>query len=106
MVSVLGDNVKQARLSTPQGQHLNEKGELTDRWGTPYLFHQLSKTQMEIRSRPGRGDVDRGRQAVKIAGNRRVRNLQLRLANKCLISAFSSSSLVTVSATSERTISR
>lgn len=50
MASVLGDNAKQARLATPEGQHLNEKGELTDRWGTPYFFHQLSKTQMEIRS--------------------------------------------------------
>jgi hypothetical protein len=50
MASVLGDNAKQARLATPEGQHLNEKGELTDRWGTPYFFHQVSKTQMEIRS--------------------------------------------------------
>jgi len=50
MASVLGDNAKQARLATPEGQRLNEKGELTDRWGTPYFFHQLSKTQMEIRS--------------------------------------------------------
>jgi len=35
MACVLGDNVKQARLSTPQGQHLNEKGEFTDSDGNP-----------------------------------------------------------------------
>jgi hypothetical protein len=29
---------------------LNRKGELCDRWGTPYFFHQLSGEQMEIRS--------------------------------------------------------
>lgn len=29
---------------------LNGKGELCDRWGTPYFFHQLSGTEMEIRS--------------------------------------------------------
>jgi hypothetical protein len=29
---------------------LNAKGELCDRWGTPYFFHQLSGQKMEIRS--------------------------------------------------------
>jgi hypothetical protein len=29
---------------------INAKGELCDRWGTPYFFHQLSGEQMEIRS--------------------------------------------------------
>ena len=29
---------------------INRKGELCDRWGTPYFFHQLSGEQMEIRS--------------------------------------------------------
>jgi len=29
---------------------LNAQGELCDRWGTPFFFHQLSGTQMEIRS--------------------------------------------------------
>lgn len=29
---------------------INARGELCDRWGTPFLFHQLSGTQMEIRS--------------------------------------------------------
>ena len=26
------------------------KGELCDRWGRPFFFHQLSGTKMEIRS--------------------------------------------------------
>jgi hypothetical protein len=29
---------------------INAAGELCDRWGTPFFFHQLSGTQMEIRS--------------------------------------------------------
>jgi hypothetical protein len=50
MKAVMGDNPKQARLGPPEGQQLNEKGELVDRWGTPYFFHQMSRTDMEIRS--------------------------------------------------------
>lgn len=50
MKAVMGENPKQARLGPPDGQRLNDKGELVDRWGTPYFFHQLSKTSMEIRS--------------------------------------------------------
>jgi hypothetical protein len=34
----------------PDCPALNRKGELCDRWGTPYFFHQLSGEQMEIRS--------------------------------------------------------
>jgi hypothetical protein len=29
---------------------VNEKKELCDNWGTPYFFHQLSASVMEIRS--------------------------------------------------------
>jgi hypothetical protein len=29
---------------------INAKGELCDRWGTPFFFHQLSGQRMEIRS--------------------------------------------------------
>ena len=50
MRAVTGDNPAGARLGPPEGQELNEQGELVDRWGTPYFFHQLSKTPMEVRS--------------------------------------------------------
>jgi len=50
MKSVMGGNPNQAQLGPPPGQVVNEKGELVDRWGTPYFFHQLSKDEMEIRS--------------------------------------------------------
>jgi hypothetical protein len=50
MKAVLGDNLKQAKIGAPEGQSLNGKGELVDRWGSPYFFHQVSKTKMEIRS--------------------------------------------------------
>ncbi|MEO7317470.1 MAG: hypothetical protein ABIZ56_00620 [Chthoniobacteraceae bacterium] len=50
MAAINGNNLKQARIGPPQGQKLNEEGELIDGWGTPYFFHQLSKNEMEIRS--------------------------------------------------------
>lgn len=50
MKAVMGANSVQARLGPPEGQQLNGAGELVDRWGTPYFFHQLSATQMEIHS--------------------------------------------------------
>jgi len=34
----------------PDNPAINAKGELCDRWGTPYFFHQLSGERMEIRS--------------------------------------------------------
>jgi hypothetical protein len=34
----------------PNHPAINARGELCDRWGTPYFFHALSGTQMEIRS--------------------------------------------------------
>ena len=46
-----GNNRKQAHfLSEDDGQRINSRGELIDSWGTPYFFHQLSGTEMEIHS--------------------------------------------------------
>jgi hypothetical protein len=50
MAATMGNNPKGAKLGPPEGAKLNEKGELLDRWGTPYFFHQLSRDHMEIRS--------------------------------------------------------
>ncbi|MFL6541769.1 MAG: hypothetical protein ACJ8I9_01250 [Chthoniobacterales bacterium] len=50
MAAVMGKNPRQAKLGPPEGIKLNDKGELIDRWGTPYFFHQLSRDHMEIRS--------------------------------------------------------
>lgn len=50
MKAIMGGNPKHARLGPPEGQSVNGEGELVDRWGTPYFFHQLSATHMEIRS--------------------------------------------------------
>ncbi len=50
MKKVMGDNPVGAKLGPPDGQQLNGEGELVDRWGTPYFFHQLAKDKMEIRS--------------------------------------------------------
>jgi len=50
MKSVMGGNPKGAMLGPPEGQLVNENGELIDRWGTPYFFHQLTKDLMEIHS--------------------------------------------------------
>lgn len=50
MAAIMGDNPKHAKLGPPEGMQLNEKGELLDRWGTPYFFHQISRDHMEIHS--------------------------------------------------------
>jgi hypothetical protein len=50
MKAIMGGNKKGAQLGPPEGQKVNGQGELVDRWGTPYFFHQLSKSDMEIRS--------------------------------------------------------
>jgi hypothetical protein len=34
----------------PDSPAINRDGELCDRWGTPYFFHQISGTQMAVRS--------------------------------------------------------
>ncbi len=48
--ALLGNNLKQIKLEVPAGSRLNSEGEMCDRWGTPYFFHQVSATEMEIRS--------------------------------------------------------
>jgi hypothetical protein len=48
--ALLGDNLKQVKLPVPIGSQINAQGELCDRWGTPYFFHQLSQDRMEVRS--------------------------------------------------------
>lgn len=50
MKAIMGGNKAKATLGPPEGQTLNEQGELVDRWGVPYFFHQLSADHMEIRS--------------------------------------------------------
>ncbi len=45
-----GDNPKHVKFLGPDGNRVNEKGELVDAWNTPYFFHQLSAMDMEIRS--------------------------------------------------------
>ena len=48
--ALLGDNLKQVKIPIPTGSSVNGEGELCDRWGTPYFFHQLSAKAMEVRS--------------------------------------------------------
>lgn len=48
--ALLGDNLKQVKIPLPLGATVNAEGQMCDRWGTPYFFHQLSAKQMEIRS--------------------------------------------------------
>jgi hypothetical protein len=37
-------------LKEEDGIRINQRGELIDNWGTPFFFHQISGTEMEIRS--------------------------------------------------------
>jgi hypothetical protein len=48
--ALTGKNTLQLALIPPDHPAINQHGELCDRWGTPFLFHQLSGTRMEIRS--------------------------------------------------------
>ena len=48
--SLLGNNLKQVKIPLPDGSTVNGSGEMCDPWGTPYFFHQMSATKMEIRS--------------------------------------------------------
>ncbi len=46
-----GGNPKQISfIRSDDGMRINARGELIDPWGTAYFFHQLSGTEMEIRS--------------------------------------------------------
>lgn len=46
-----GQNPRQVMFLNPDdGARVNARGELVDNWDTPYFFHQLSRTEMEIRS--------------------------------------------------------
>jgi hypothetical protein len=50
MAVLTGGNSLQLALIPKNHPAINARGELCDRWGTPFVFHQLSGTQMEIRS--------------------------------------------------------
>ncbi|HWN96656.1 MAG TPA: hypothetical protein VNT99_16625 [Methylomirabilota bacterium] len=46
-----GNNPKQVTFLAPDdGARINGKGQLVDNWDSPYFFHQLSRTEMEIQS--------------------------------------------------------
>lgn len=48
--ALCGENPLQLDLIPPDHPAINERGELCDRWGIPFRFHQLSGTRMEITS--------------------------------------------------------
>jgi len=49
--ALTGNNPRQVQfLGAEDGLRVNAGGELVDSWGTPFFFHQLSGTEMEIHS--------------------------------------------------------
>lgn len=48
--ALAGDNRLGLALIPKTHPAINDRGELCDRWGTPFRFHQLSGERMEIRS--------------------------------------------------------
>ena len=48
--ALAGKNTTGAKFLDAATVTLNDKGELLDAWGTPYFFHPVSGTIMEIRS--------------------------------------------------------
>ncbi len=47
---LIGENPYRLPLMPRDHPAINAAGELTDRWGTPFLFHALASDRMEIRS--------------------------------------------------------
>ena len=45
-----GKNILGYAFIPPDSPVINSHGELCDRWGTPYFFHQISGTTMQVRS--------------------------------------------------------
>lgn len=48
--ALAGKNPTGAKFLDPSAITLNDKGEMLDDWGTPYFFHPVSGSIMEIRS--------------------------------------------------------
>ena len=48
--ALVGENPLRFAFMSRRHRAINSRGELCDRWGTPFRFHQLSGQQMEIRS--------------------------------------------------------
>jgi hypothetical protein len=49
-LALAGDNPLHFAFIAPTHPAIDAQGRLVDRWGTPYRFHQISGTQMELRS--------------------------------------------------------
>jgi len=50
IASISGKNAKRLGFISPKHPAISEKGELLDRFGTPFYFHPVSSAIMEIRS--------------------------------------------------------
>jgi len=48
--ALAGGNELRFAFVSPGHRAINARGQLCDRWGTPFRFHQLSGQQMEIKS--------------------------------------------------------
>lgn len=48
--ALTGDNPKKVNFIDPNSAALSAQNELLDRWGTPFVFHPLSGTEMEVLS--------------------------------------------------------
>ena len=48
--ALTGGNQMGVAFIPPDHSAISDKGELLDRWGTPYFFHALSATEVEIQS--------------------------------------------------------
>jgi len=46
-----GGNAKGLALLDPEESPMNDRGELLDRWGNPWVFHSISSQRLEIISR-------------------------------------------------------
>lgn len=48
--ALTGNNPGRLAILPPDHPAINDRGELVDRWGSPFFFHQVSRDRIEIRS--------------------------------------------------------
>ena len=63
--ALTGNNPARLAFLPPDDPAINARGELTDRWGTPFFFHLLSREAVEIRSAGPDGEMYTGDDLVK-----------------------------------------
>ena len=83
VAALAGRNPKTVALISPEHTSIDDKGQLLDRWGTPYFFHQRSGADMQVISAgPDRVLFNRDDVAALEQGWRRLDKLGTSVVNE------------------------